>query len=1005
MRYFPVCFLVLLYLSVTQAYGQKEALLFQRLTLEDGLTELTNQFVYKDSRGFIWISSVNGLNRFDGNGIRNYLPDPTDSTSIYRGIIQSNFFEDSAAHIWFSTWEGINCYEREYDRFHHYSRDDQEKQKVQGYIIFHQDSLHQLWLISEDSLIYTFNVVNKEFVYRCSLKLESQRAIALTDHKNNVRRIYTYKTGHPGVEQIIFKTDGTIEKNTILFAPPDALQINPKKIIQESDSLLWIAATDHLIRYNIYTKSISTTTIDNILSFESFNDSTFLVSIDGLGINEFNKNTFSFGHQYLTESNNSLSLLSNRIDYISTDRDRGIWLSSEGIGLSYASPGKVKFKLYNPLSGQSKEKTSFSVNGIVRASPESVFCSTEKGGLFLMNQRGQIMRKIEGNDSEGTSRLKTIHKIWNDTQNHIWLSTDLGVSVFSNDGNVIQHVTDQANRFILGIRLSNGRIYLARVSGGIWEAINENNIFRFQNVEPQKFFKEYLPLKQDAEGRMWMSEELVKMIVVDTALNKIADLPIAGFCTQMVETDDGTTAWIASSMGLYQVDTRAMDICKIYTEEKGLPFTGINSMLPDNQGRFWMTSNTGLIVFDPKTSSSHLYTYADGLPASKFNLYAAYKFPDGEMWFGSSKGITAFYPDQIRDISIEAIPQITSLLVNGHLPERKLICENTHFTNITEIEKLRFTYKENTLTFLLNSLEYSAPERNKVKYIMQNFDKEWEETEAGSEVRYHLSPGKYSLLVQASNSDGIYSPFIKKLDLVITPPFYQTWWFYVLVFLSASGLVIYIVYLNFSKRLELQNVRLRLYENLHDDVGSRLTSIAMSSEELLRQDTAANPRLEQIARTSKSIVGNMRRLVWAIDPENDSMTSLLQKIQYDKSFILGDDIDFRLDMDPGLRQMTLPGEIRYQITSIINEALNNINKYAKAKHVAIHFWKKPHELNMSIRDDGIGFNMEETKRDKLKSSGYGLGNMEKRISRVKGKLEIRSSSGEGTQIEVSIPIK
>src|SRR6185436_12273180 len=117
----------------------------------------------------------------------------------------------------------------------------------------------------------------------------------------------------------------------------------------------------------------------------------------------------------------------------------------------------------------------------------------------------------------------------------------------------------------------------------------------------------------------------------------------------------------------------------------------------------------------------------------------------------------------------------------------------------------------------------------------------------------------------------------------------------------------------------------------------------------------------------KSIVGNMRRLVWAIDPENDSMNSLMQKIQYDKSFILGDETEFRMEIDPSMKPLMIPGEIRYQVTSVINEALNNIMKYANARQVIIRFWKKPHEFNMTIRDDGIGFNIEETKKDALKS--------------------------------------
>jgi signal transduction histidine kinase len=259
-------------------------------------------------------------------------------------------------------------------------------------------------------------------------------------------------------------------------------------------------------------------------------------------------------------------------------------------------------------------------------------------------------------------------------------------------------------------------------------------------------------------------------------------------------------------------------------------------------------------------------------------------------------------------------------------------------------------------------------------------------------------------LVSAANSDGVYSDKLRRLDITITPPFYKTWWFLSLVALFILGIVIYIVYLKFSKKLELQKVRLRLYENLHDDVGSRLTAILLSAEELIHQDNNVHPKLQHIAKVSKSIVNNMRRLVWAIDPENDTMNSMLQKIQYDKSLILDDKIEFNMVMDTQLKQMTVPGEIRYQVTSIVSEALNNISKYAQAKNVWIELTKKDNELNLIIRDNGVGFNIEQTSNDKVRSSGYGLGNMQKRVSRVKGSLQIHSKPGEGTLIEVSIPI-
>jgi len=425
----------------------------------------------------------------------------------------------------------------------------------------------------------------------------------------------------------------------------------------------------------------------------------------------------------------------------------------------------------------------------------------------------------------------------------------------------------------------------------------------------------------------------------------------------------------------------------------------------DYKGQLWLTCSNRIIMFDPVTETIRTFDETDGLPHSQINHGVSHQFADGEIWFSSSDGIIRFHPDDIDTLDIPAIPQITTLLINDQAPKIPIVCQRTGATNIAAIEKLILSHRENTVSFIVNSLEYSAPENNFVKYKLEGVDHDWVTAASGSLARYpNLRAGTFSFKVQAANSDGVYSEDVRELVITITPPFYKTWWFISLVALTTLGLIIYIMYLNFSKKLELQNVRLRLYENLHDEVGSRLTSIVFMAEEVA-QNNGHNPKLQQISKVAKSIVGNMRRLVWATDPDNDTMQSLVQKIRMDKSMILDDKIDFHLDLDPKLSDMSLQGEIRYQITSVISEALNNISKYAEAKNVFILIGMQDNDLHLRIRDDGIGFNPEESKVDKVRSSGYGLGNMNKRIDRVNGTLTISSQPGKGTTIDARIPLR
>ena len=188
-------------------------------------------------------------------------------------------------------------------------------------------------------------------------------------------------------------------------------------------------------------------------------------------------------------------------------------------------------------------------------------------------------------------------------------------------------------------------------------------------------------------------------------------------------------------------------------------------------------------------------------------------------------------------------------------------------------------------------------------------------------------------------------------------------------------------------------------------MGSLLTAIVLSAEDLAQRENFNHPKLDRISGIAKSIVGNMRRLVWAIDPDNDSVTNLAAKIRSDKSMILGDDINFHLNVDSAILQTELKGEIRYQLLSIINESLNNISKYAMAKNVWIDLTRSGKLIQLLIRDDGIGFDPGEIKNDKIKATGYGLKNMEKRVTRVNGMLVVTSSPGEGTIISVKVPMR
>ncbi|HEX5111783.1 MAG TPA: ATP-binding protein, partial [Saprospiraceae bacterium] len=590
-----------------------------------------------------------------------------------------------------------------------------------------------------------------------------------------------------------------------------------------------------------------------------------------------------------------------------------------------------------------------------------------------------------------------------DDLGYYWISSYPGLSVFDPASGQTRQIPVRKNPNLHGIPW-NGQGRLFSGSGLLDVEGNMENgfVLKWNDALPDTVTSSIIWL--DSRDRLWTGKGMESLIVFDAKhFNLLATIPVTGLCTKILERD--SNYWIASSDGLFEIHGDSLSIIRVHDKSNGMPSKGFNSMEMDKHKRLWLTYHQGVVMFDPSNDSIPISTFSqeDGLPPLQFRE-SSYQFEDGEIWFAAIDGITRFYPDKVHDLDIAAIPQITEIQVNDSLPKNKLVCAITGSSNFPLIQKLVFKYANNTLAFRINSLEYSSPNRNKVMYQMENLDAQPLEAASGSLVRYpNLPPGDYTFVVYAANSDGNYNTASRSIQIHINAPFYKTWWFYTLLALLTLSIVAYIIYLRFTKALELQRVRLKLYENLHDDVGSRLTAIVLSAEDLERNEKINSPKIQSISKIAKSIVENMRRLVWAIDPENDKMNNILQKITHDKSLILGDGIAFHVHIDDNLKNVVLAGEVRYQISSISNEAFNNIAKYAQATEVNVSMSRENKKLRLVIADNGKGFDPSMVTKNSLTGSGYGLDNMKRRASRVKGNLEIFSNPGEGTRIVAEFP--
>jgi len=976
-------------------------LFFNRLTLDNGLSETTNAYVYQDMHGFVWIGSLSGLNRFDGTSIRKYEENPNDSCSIKGMNIQSPFFEIDSTQLWFNTDVAMNVYNWQTDCFRSYQIQEGD-QPLTGYISFYLDAEQNIWLLRENYL-YTFNIPSETFNRIEVLDKNCLRAIAIPDQHNNVARVWAYWINKPGVQEIILDSKQHSTDKKIRWESINNQPFTIMDMVSQGDSLLWVLSDAALWKYNVVKNEGRLIPLlqNEATSFDLMDDHTLLIGFKNDGLREFNIQEEKLTTQYLHQPDNPASLLGNNVDGVYKDRSGGLWISSWGKGLSYSQPKKRKFSTFYPKNILPEIET-FDPVALVLDKPDVLLCATRTGGFYYLHRIGLEPPEITKIQALNSSTLQgnVLGMIQDDAKNY-WICTYPGLSFYEPVSGKIKHISDEEEIANYGIPWHNHNILLCGL--GIVE-VTGTPTDGFM-LERNKNFLDTVSVTKlwmDSKNRLWTCTQFNNLEIYDTTTYRtLAIIPVGGYFPKMIEED--STIWVSSTGGLFEIDRDSLKVRKTYNKRNGWPTSLFQSMMMDTTGRIWLSSSDGILMFDPIHDHFRFYNQEDGLPPLQFSR-TSYQFDDGEIWFAANEGITRFYPDRVHDLDIQAKPQITDIQVNDKIPAEKLICAISGTPNVPLIQKLIFHYKENTLAFRICALEYSSPRRTKVQYQMEGLDNELVEASSGSLIRYpNMPPGDYTFKVYAFNSDGIKNQIPREMIIRIIPPFYKTWLFYTLVALSIIGIVGYIIYLRFSKALELQRVRLKLYENLHDDVGSRLTAIVLSAEDLERNEKINNPKIQSISKIAKSIVENMRRLVWAIDPENDKISTMVQKITHDKSLILGDHISFTIHVDDHLKNVIIPGEIRYQISSICNEAFNNISKYAQATAVTVNLSRDNRKFHLTITDNGKGFDPEATSKNNLAGSGYGLNNMKRRASRVKGNLEIFSKPGEGTRIVADFP--
>lgn len=465
--------------------------------------------------------------------------------------------------------------------------------------------------------------------------------------------------------------------------------------------------------------------------------------------------------------------------------------------------------------------------------------------------------------------------------------------------------------------------------------------------------------------------------------------------------------WVGSQLGgLNRIDDITADILRVtkYTTADGLSSNNIRSITEDEWGRIYVGTGHGVDRLDPETRSVKQFTVADGLP--KGTVEIAFRDRQGALWFGSHFGLSRLAPER-QESSMPPSVYITGLRVAG-------VARRVSELGETSLPQLDLASNQNQVSVEFVGLGGSLGEDLRYQYRLEGAGDDWSAPTTQRTVNYaNLSPGSYRFLIRALNADGLTSPTSATVAFRIATPIWMRWWFMTLAALFI-GLAIYRLYrYRVSRLLVVANMRTRIATDLHDDIGSGLSRMAILSEVVKQQvgDTAARqsvPLLTEIAESARSLVASMRDIVWAIDPRQDDLGNVVSRVRQFASDVLEPQkIKLAFHAPSELEKVKLDPEQRRHLFLIFKEAINNIARHAGCDSVSLDITVSHNRLSAEIRDDGRGFPEAHARAASVNGGvgGHGLENMRSRAEELDGRLSVESSSGCGTCVKLTIPLK
>ena len=1012
-------------------------------TTADGLPRDLILRIVRDSRGFLWFCTGDGLSRFNGYefttyGVEHGLPHPfiNDLLETRRGAYWVATNGGGVARFNPSSLPNEQPHAR--NLFTAFPVGDKPTSNRVNFL--YEDRGGQVWA-GTDGGLFRFEETRGQVTFRrVSLNLgELENVLVVralvedtegslwvsTQGMGLVRRLADGRTVRYKIQP---SSLGDLVES-LMFDPEGRLWIGHRGgaglVVFKPDPAPTIAADDQLLARTLVASGSGARSSDQRVRLPEFPGEAFrYTTADGLASDtvaggiyqsadgriwigtDGGLTVFSDGHfrSYTTAQGLSSRSVWREVE----DRDGNLWLASATGAMKISWSGFTTFG---------------KVDGLSNANVMSVF-ENQRGELCVTSDEGEPLINHFDGQRFNAVRLQVPREIksfgwgWNQItfQDHTgewWVPTYYGLYRFPHVASIEQLAHTRPKAFynqqhgeLPGsdvFRLfedSRGDIWIS-LAGAVrslvrWERATES----FHVYAEGEGLPRYSPptaFREDAAGNLWLG-------FYEGGLARYRDGRFRMFTqtdgmpagpVRALYLDHAGRLWVATGQdGVVRLDDPQADHPRVvaYTTADGLSSNGISCITEDKLGRMYFGTARGLDQLDLPTKRVRHYTKADGLASSAVTV--AFRDRQDALWFGTDLGLSRLIPGP--DPPRQQPPvMISGLRIAGDSQPISALGE-------TELSGFVLNPNQNQLSIDFVGLGFAAGEGLKYQYKLVGANEEWSAPTDQRTINYAgLSPGKYRFIVQAVTADGSISPTPAIISFTILSPIWQRWWFVTLVLLTAGLGVAAIYRYRVRQIIELERVRIRIATDLHDDIGASLSLIAMLSEVAQRQVPGGNSSvaepLSTIASSSRELVDSMSDIVWAVNPRKDRFSELVKRMRrFASDAFTSRDIALQFEA-PDDHDFKLGADARREIFFIVKEGVNNIARHSGCTEAAVILRVQSGSLLLELRDNGKGFVPLQA------NEGNGLASMRERARRLGGEFEV-VTNGHGTTLRLVVPL-